>query len=138
MFGNRFYATRTALLKWFAFLFLSQILNLLVSVEIISAIISLQILILQAPGEGSLERRILEINRKRVKVVKPGSKTSFPTTEIRGTYAPPFHVGFLLQVWIFFYICLDSHVKYQVRPIGHDFAHPYIELRRRKRKRKYV
>ncbi|KAL3612128.1 hypothetical protein D5086_003148, partial [Populus alba] len=41
--------------------------------------------------EGSLERRILEVNRKRVKVVKPGSKTSFPTTEIRGSYAPPFH-----------------------------------------------
>ncbi|XP_074276682.1 187-kDa microtubule-associated protein AIR9 [Silene latifolia] len=41
---------------------------------------------------GGLERRILEINRKRVKVVKPGSKTSFPTTEMRGTYAPPFHV----------------------------------------------
>ncbi|XP_022146546.1 187-kDa microtubule-associated protein AIR9 [Momordica charantia] len=41
---------------------------------------------------GSLERRILEINKKRVKVVKPGSKTSFPTTEIRGSYTPPFHV----------------------------------------------
>ncbi|KAG6695757.1 hypothetical protein I3842_09G113900 [Carya illinoinensis] len=41
---------------------------------------------------GSLERRILEVNRKRVKVVKPGSKTSFTTTEIRGSYAPPFHV----------------------------------------------
>ncbi|KAI6706023.1 hypothetical protein NL676_008985, partial [Syzygium grande] len=46
----------------------------------------------KVPGEGNLERRILEINRKRVKVVKPGSKTSFPTTEIRGSYAPPFHV----------------------------------------------
>ncbi|XXG74688.1 hypothetical protein AAC387_Pa07g3344 [Persea americana] len=45
-----------------------------------------------APGVGSLERRILEVNRKRVKVVKPGSKTSFPATEIRGSYAPPFHV----------------------------------------------
>ncbi|KAF7842164.1 187-kDa microtubule-associated protein AIR9 [Senna tora] len=44
------------------------------------------------PSVGSLERRILEINRKRVKVVKPATKTSFPTTEIRGTYAPPFHV----------------------------------------------
>ncbi|KAL2467410.1 microtubule-associated protein [Abeliophyllum distichum] len=44
------------------------------------------------PGVGTLERRILEVNRKRIKVVKPGSKTSFPTTEIRGTYAPPFHV----------------------------------------------
>lgn len=44
------------------------------------------------PGEGCLERRVLEINRKRVKVVKPGSKTSFPATELRGTYAPPFHV----------------------------------------------
>ncbi|KAJ4837842.1 microtubule-associated protein air9 [Turnera subulata] len=44
------------------------------------------------PGEGTLERRSLEVNRKRVKVVKPGSKTSFPTTEIRGSYAPPFHV----------------------------------------------
>ncbi|KAI7725630.1 hypothetical protein M8C21_000900 [Ambrosia artemisiifolia] len=43
-------------------------------------------------GEGGLERRILEVNRKRVKVVKPGSKTSFPTTEIRGSYTPPFHV----------------------------------------------
>ncbi|XP_004293996.1 PREDICTED: 187-kDa microtubule-associated protein AIR9 [Fragaria vesca subsp. vesca] len=41
---------------------------------------------------GTLERRTLEVNRKRVKVIKPGSKTSFPTTEIRGTYAPPFHV----------------------------------------------
>ncbi|KAF9588966.1 hypothetical protein IFM89_017645 [Coptis chinensis] len=41
---------------------------------------------------GSLERRVLEVNRKRVKVVKPGSKTSFPVTEIRGTYTPPFHV----------------------------------------------
>ncbi|KAL4200686.1 hypothetical protein AMTRI_Chr02g212440 [Amborella trichopoda] len=41
---------------------------------------------------GGLERRLLEVNRKRVKVVKPGSKTSFPATEIRGTYAPPFHV----------------------------------------------
>ncbi|KAG8385218.1 hypothetical protein BUALT_Bualt03G0019300 [Buddleja alternifolia] len=46
----------------------------------------------RVPGMGSLERRILEVNRKRIKVVKPGSKTSFPTTEIRGTYAPPFHV----------------------------------------------
>ncbi|KAL0363622.1 UNVERIFIED_CONTAM: microtubule-associated protein AIR9 [Sesamum calycinum] len=46
----------------------------------------------RVPGMGSLERRILEVNRKRVKVVKPGSKTSFPTTEIRGSYAPPFHV----------------------------------------------
>lgn len=46
----------------------------------------------KVPGAVSLERRILEVNRKRVKVVKPGSKTSFPTTEIRGTYAPPFHV----------------------------------------------
>ncbi|CAM0905321.1 unnamed protein product [Alopecurus aequalis] len=41
---------------------------------------------------GHLERRILEVNRKRIKVVKPGSKTSFPTTEARGTYTPPFHV----------------------------------------------
>ncbi|XP_040375727.1 187-kDa microtubule-associated protein AIR9 [Rosa chinensis] len=41
---------------------------------------------------GTLERRTLEVNRKRVKVIKPGSKTSFPTTEIRGSYAPPFHV----------------------------------------------
>jgi hypothetical protein len=46
----------------------------------------------KVPGLGALDRRILEVNRKRVKVVKPGSKTSFPTTEIRGTYAPPFHV----------------------------------------------
>lgn len=49
--------------------------------------------ILQVSEIGSLERRTLEVNRKRIKVVKPGSKTSFPTTEIRGTYAPPFHVS---------------------------------------------
>ncbi|XP_024632568.1 187-kDa microtubule-associated protein AIR9 isoform X1 [Medicago truncatula] len=41
---------------------------------------------------GTYERRILEINKKRVKVVKPATKTSFPTTEIRGSYSPPFHV----------------------------------------------
>eukprot|EP00250_Pteridium_aquilinum_P034177 c7193_g1_i1 orf=271-5415(-) len=43
-------------------------------------------------GLGSLERRVLDVNKKRFKVVKPGSKTSFPNTEIRGTYAYPFHV----------------------------------------------
>lgn len=53
---------------------------------------------LQVAGVGSLERRILEVNRKRVKVVKPGSKTSFPTTEIRGSYAPPFHVRVLFSL----------------------------------------
>ncbi|MED6159882.1 187-kDa microtubule-associated protein air9 [Stylosanthes scabra] len=41
---------------------------------------------------GTYERRILEVNKKRIKVVKPATKTSFPTTEIRGSYAPPFHV----------------------------------------------
>jgi hypothetical protein len=61
----------------------------------------MSLLILQILGEGSLERRILEVNRKRVKVVKPGSKTSFPTTEIRGSYAPPFHVS-LCQNFISF------------------------------------
>lgn len=61
-----------------------------------------------APGEGSLERRILEINRKRVKVVKPGSKTSFPTTEIRGTYAPPFHVELFRNDQRRFKIVVDS------------------------------
>lgn len=132
MFGNRFYVTRTALLRWFVFLFLSQTLNLLVSVRNYFNQYILTISNLQGPGEGSLERRILEINRKRVKVVKPGSKTSFPTTEIRGTFAPPFHVGFLVQVWIFYYICLDSHVKYQVAPVGHAFARPCIEGQRRK------
>ncbi|PON54757.1 LRR domain containing protein [Parasponia andersonii] len=46
----------------------------------------------KVPVVSTLERRILEVNKKRVKVVKPGSKTSFPTTEIRGSYTPPFHV----------------------------------------------
>ncbi|KAL8108441.1 187-kDa microtubule-associated protein AIR9 isoform X1 [Apium graveolens] len=41
---------------------------------------------------GTLERRILEVSKKKLKVVKPGSKTSFPNTEVRGSYAPPFHV----------------------------------------------
>jgi len=47
----------------------------------------------QISSVGTYERRILEINRKRVKVVKPATKTSFPTTELRGSYAPPFHVS---------------------------------------------
>ncbi|CAM6096301.1 unnamed protein product [Calypogeia fissa] len=46
----------------------------------------------QQQGLGSLERRVLNVNNQRVKVVKPASKTSFSSTEIRGTYAPPFHV----------------------------------------------
>lgn len=36
---------------------------------------------------------MLEMNRKRIKVVKPGTKTSFATTEVRGSYVPPFHVS---------------------------------------------
>ncbi|XP_065846855.1 187-kDa microtubule-associated protein AIR9 [Euphorbia lathyris] len=60
------------------------------------------------PGEASLERRILEVNRKRIKVVKPGSKTSFPTTEIRGTYAPPFHVELFRNDQHRFKIVVDS------------------------------
>jgi hypothetical protein len=51
----------------------------------------------QAQVMGHLERRVLEVNRKRIKVVKPGSKTSFPSTEVRGTYAPPFHVSYSLK-----------------------------------------
>ncbi|KAJ0262088.1 187-kDa microtubule-associated protein AIR9 [Hirschfeldia incana] len=43
-------------------------------------------------GDGNLERRMLEMNKKRLKVVKPGTKTSFSSTEVRGTYVPPFHV----------------------------------------------
>ncbi|XP_047261960.1 187-kDa microtubule-associated protein AIR9 isoform X3 [Capsicum annuum] len=43
-------------------------------------------------GMGNLQRRVLEVNKKRVKVVKPGSKISVPTTKVQGTYAPPFHV----------------------------------------------
>lgn len=39
---------------------------------------------------------MLEMNRKRLKVVKPGSKTSFATTEVRGSYGPPFHVSIIL------------------------------------------
>ena len=71
--------------------------------------ILLLLLILQVLGEGgSLERRILEVNRKRVKVVKPGSKTSFPTTEIRGSYAPPFHVSLCLNFNNFGYTLLTD------------------------------
>lgn len=62
----------------------------------------------KVPGAGNLERRILEVNRKRVKVVKPGSKTSFPVTEIRGTYAPPFHVVLYRNEQHRFKIVVDS------------------------------
>ncbi|XP_038987888.1 187-kDa microtubule-associated protein AIR9 isoform X2 [Phoenix dactylifera] len=62
----------------------------------------------KALGVGNLERRVLEVNRKRVKVVKPGSKTSFPTTEIRGTYAPPFHVELYRNDQHRFKIVVDS------------------------------
>ncbi|WVZ61871.1 hypothetical protein U9M48_011679 [Paspalum notatum var. saurae] len=57
---------------------------------------------------GHLERRILEVNRKRIKVVKPGSKTSFPATEARGTYAPPFHVELYRNDQHRFKIVVDS------------------------------
>lgn len=57
---------------------------------------------------GHLERRILEVNRKRIKVVKPGSKTSFPATEVRGTYAPPFHVELYRNDQHRFKIVVDS------------------------------
>ncbi|XP_077243847.1 outer arm dynein light chain 1 protein [Tasmannia lanceolata] len=59
-------------------------------------------------GVGTLERRILEVNRKRIKVVKPGSKTSFPATEIRGSYAPPFHVELFRNEQHRFKIVVDS------------------------------
>ncbi|KAG0500755.1 hypothetical protein HPP92_000827 [Vanilla planifolia] len=62
----------------------------------------------KVPGAGNLERRILEVNRKRIKVVKPGSKTSFPATEIRGTYAPPFHVELFRNDQHRFKIVVDS------------------------------
>jgi len=55
----------------------------------------LSLFLFQISSVGTYERRILEINRKRVKVVKPATKTSFPTTEIRGSYAPPFHVSLI-------------------------------------------
>ncbi|TKW30421.1 hypothetical protein SEVIR_2G035700v4 [Setaria viridis] len=57
---------------------------------------------------GHLERRVLEVNRKRIKVVKPGSKTSFPSTEVRGTYAPPFHVELYRNDQHRFKIVVDS------------------------------
>lgn len=62
----------------------------------------------KGPGIGNLERRILEVNRKRVKVMKPGSKTSFPATDIRGTYAPPFHVELYRNDQHRFKIVVDS------------------------------
>ncbi|XP_020586552.1 187-kDa microtubule-associated protein AIR9, partial [Phalaenopsis equestris] len=62
----------------------------------------------KVPGAGNLEKRILEVNRKRIKVVKPGSKTSFPVTEIRGTYAPPFHVELYRNDQHRFKIVVDS------------------------------
>ncbi|KMZ63756.1 hypothetical protein ZOSMA_39G00270, partial [Zostera marina] len=65
----------------------------------------------KAPSVGNLERRLLEVNRKRVKVVKPGSKTSFPSTEIRGTYAPPFHVELYRNDQHRFKIVVDSDTE---------------------------
>lgn len=65
----------------------------------------------QQQGLGSLERRVLNVNNQRVKVVKPASKTSFSSTEIRGTYAPPFHVSFLpFSVTIVLIVGLGSFV----------------------------
>ncbi|KAH7286153.1 hypothetical protein KP509_33G060400 [Ceratopteris richardii] len=59
-------------------------------------------------GLGSLERRILDVNKKRFKVVKPGSKTSFPNTEMRGTYAAPFRVDIIPNDQHRFKIFVDS------------------------------
>jgi hypothetical protein len=93
--------------------------------------ILLLLLILQVLGEGSLslERRILEVNRKRVKVVKPGSKTSFPTTEIRGSYAPPFHVSLCLNFNNFVYtlLTLFRGIQYYSKLVSyHDFKKEFV------------
>lgn len=62
----------------------------------------------QQQGVASLERRVVDVNRKRVKVMKPGSKTSFPSTEIRGTYTPPFHMEVFRNDQHRFKIVIDS------------------------------
>lgn len=62
----------------------------------------------QQQGNGSLERRTLDVNRKRIKLVKPGSKTSFPSTEVRSTYGPPFHVELCRNDQHRFKIVFDS------------------------------
>lgn len=46
----------------------------------------------QPVAASALERRVVDVNRKRVKVVKPGSRTSFSSTEVKGSYDPPFRV----------------------------------------------
>ncbi|GBG82554.1 hypothetical protein CBR_g34931 [Chara braunii] len=46
----------------------------------------------EGPGAAGHEKRVVDVNRKRLKVVRPGGKTSFSTTELKGTYAPPFRV----------------------------------------------
>lgn len=44
--------------------------------------------------QSGSERRVVDVNRKRIKVVRPGSsKASFSSVEVKGTYAPPFKVG---------------------------------------------
>ncbi|XP_072951631.1 187-kDa microtubule-associated protein AIR9-like [Typha angustifolia] len=67
-----------------------------------------------APGVQNLEKRILEVNRKRVKVVKPGSNTLFQTIEVRGTYAPPFHVDLNRNDQLCFKIVINSDNEVKV------------------------
>ncbi|VVB02096.1 unnamed protein product [Arabis nemorensis] len=80
------------------FMLLFNLQNLIFISEAETGLVKFEVLCDKDPypkkvvGEGNLERRMLEMNRKRLKVVKPGSKTTFPTTEVRGSYAPPFHV----------------------------------------------
>ncbi|KAJ4758953.1 Outer arm dynein light chain 1 protein [Rhynchospora pubera] len=68
----------------------------------------------RAPGVANLEKRILELSKKRMKVVKPGSKASFPTTEARGSYAPPFHVELYRNDQHRFKIVVDTDTEVEL------------------------
>lgn len=41
---------------------------------------------------GIGQKRVVDVNRKRLKVVRPGSRTSFSSTEAKILYAPPFQI----------------------------------------------
>ena len=46
----------------------------------------------QGGGSAAASRRVVEVNRSRVKVLKPGLRTPFSSTELKGSFDPPFRV----------------------------------------------
>lgn len=64
-------------------------------------------------GDGNFERRMLEMNKKRIKVVKLGLKMFFLSIEVCGSYVFFFYVSVFVIIFIgFFNIFLNCFISF--------------------------